>query len=276
MIYGYARVSTEAQDLTSQLAQLTAAGCEKVFREKLTGTNADRPQLQKLIIKLAPGDVVIIPAVEREVPGAPGLLSIGGASPGWEKEQRRYYTYAHLGLALALVGTMMEAVPPICTAFGSARRRRRPFPSTDNSGRITVPGPGQTVHLLTKRGVLGVLWNMRRDEGRNVHELKFYTTDDLRRLYQTEKIDPIRLSDGIVSRVQLEAMIRWRVWWERFGYVALLLVSVIAALGALAGAVFASFAWRFPVPPPNKTGAARDRIFQERLTMFSAANGFRG
>ena len=50
MIYGYARVSTEAQDLTSQLAQLKAAGYEKVFREKLIGTNADRPQLQKLII----------------------------------------------------------------------------------------------------------------------------------------------------------------------------------------------------------------------------------
>src|SRR5271170_8077931 len=65
MIYGYARVSTGAQDLTSQLAQLKAAGCEKVFREKLTGTTADRPQLQKLITKLAPGDVVIIAAVDR-------------------------------------------------------------------------------------------------------------------------------------------------------------------------------------------------------------------
>jgi Resolvase, N terminal domain len=65
MIYGYARASTEAQDLTGQLAQLKAAGCEKVFREKLTGTNADRPQLQKLIDDLAGGDVVIIPAVAR-------------------------------------------------------------------------------------------------------------------------------------------------------------------------------------------------------------------
>jgi DNA invertase Pin-like site-specific DNA recombinase len=65
MIYGYARVSTEAQDLTSQLAQLKAAGCEKVFREKLTGTTADRPQLQKLKAALAPGDVVIIPAADR-------------------------------------------------------------------------------------------------------------------------------------------------------------------------------------------------------------------
>src|SRR6267378_3046218 len=65
MIYGYARVSTDAQDLTSQLAQLKAAGCEKVFREKITGTTADRPQLRKLMAALAHGDVVIIPAVDR-------------------------------------------------------------------------------------------------------------------------------------------------------------------------------------------------------------------
>jgi DNA invertase Pin-like site-specific DNA recombinase len=65
MIYGYARVSTDAQDLTSQLAQLKAAGCDKVFREKITGATADRPQLKKLMAALAHGDVVIIPAVDR-------------------------------------------------------------------------------------------------------------------------------------------------------------------------------------------------------------------
>jgi DNA invertase Pin-like site-specific DNA recombinase len=65
MIYGYARVSTEAQDLTGQLAQLKAAGCEKVFRDKLTGATADRPQLRRLIAALSHGDVVIIPAVDR-------------------------------------------------------------------------------------------------------------------------------------------------------------------------------------------------------------------
>src|SRR5271157_5162721 len=65
MIYGYARVSTEAQDLTGSTAQLKAAGCQKIFREKITGTTADRPQLKKLMAALAHGDVVIIPAVDR-------------------------------------------------------------------------------------------------------------------------------------------------------------------------------------------------------------------
>lgn len=65
MIYGYARVSTDAQVLTSELAELKAAGCEKVFREQITGATADRPQLKKLIAILTHGDVVVISAVDR-------------------------------------------------------------------------------------------------------------------------------------------------------------------------------------------------------------------
>ena len=65
MIYGYARVSTAAQDETGQVRQLKAAGCEKVFREKITGTTADRPQLAKLMKALAPDDVVITPPFTR-------------------------------------------------------------------------------------------------------------------------------------------------------------------------------------------------------------------
>jgi DNA invertase Pin-like site-specific DNA recombinase len=76
MIYGYTRVSTDAQDLTSQLAQLKAAGCEKVFREKITGTTTDRPQVHKLMKALLPGDVVISPAVDRLSRDATDLLVI--------------------------------------------------------------------------------------------------------------------------------------------------------------------------------------------------------
>ena len=64
-IYGYARVSTDAQDLTHQLAQLKAAGCAKIYREKISGATAERPQLKKLLKVLTPGDVIIIAAVDR-------------------------------------------------------------------------------------------------------------------------------------------------------------------------------------------------------------------
>ena len=65
LLYGYARVSTDAQDLSSQLAQLKVAGCTRIFREKVSGATADRPQLRKLMATVSDGDVVIIPAVDR-------------------------------------------------------------------------------------------------------------------------------------------------------------------------------------------------------------------
>ncbi len=65
MIFGYARVSTDAHDLTSQVAQLKAAGCERVFPEKTSGATANRPQLKRLMASVGQGDVVIIPAVDR-------------------------------------------------------------------------------------------------------------------------------------------------------------------------------------------------------------------
>jgi DNA invertase Pin-like site-specific DNA recombinase len=65
MIYRYARVSTDAQDLTNQVAQLKDAGCATIFREKIGGATADRPQLKKLMAKLTADDVVVIPAVDR-------------------------------------------------------------------------------------------------------------------------------------------------------------------------------------------------------------------
>jgi DNA invertase Pin-like site-specific DNA recombinase len=65
MIYGYARVSTEAQDLASQIAVLEAVGCEKMYFEKLSGATRERPRLNRLLAKLVLGDTVIIPAVDR-------------------------------------------------------------------------------------------------------------------------------------------------------------------------------------------------------------------
>jgi len=47
--YGYARVSTNGQDLAAQEAELMAAGCAKVFKEKVSGAKTDRAELAKVI-----------------------------------------------------------------------------------------------------------------------------------------------------------------------------------------------------------------------------------
>jgi DNA invertase Pin-like site-specific DNA recombinase len=55
MIIGYARVSTNDQDLSSQLDELKQAGATKIYREKISGARSDRPELAKLMRSLGPG-----------------------------------------------------------------------------------------------------------------------------------------------------------------------------------------------------------------------------
>ena len=67
-LIGYARVSTVGQTLDSQLEQLRAAGCSSrnIFREKVTGARADnRRELNRMLGKLAPGDVVTVTRIDR-------------------------------------------------------------------------------------------------------------------------------------------------------------------------------------------------------------------
>ena len=75
-IYGYARVSTGGQTLDAQITQLKAAGAEKVFREKVSGARADRPELKRLIRALGQGDVVLITRLDRLARSTRDLLNI--------------------------------------------------------------------------------------------------------------------------------------------------------------------------------------------------------
>ena len=87
---------------------------------------------------------------------------------------------------------------------------------------------------MTWRDVLCVRHHI---EGRNKLELQLYTTDDLRQRYQESGDSSIKLRDGIVTRVELVAEIRWRVFWARFGYGVVLVMTVIAAIAAVIAAL---------------------------------------
>ena len=75
-LIGYARVSTSGQTLDVQLDQLGEAGCEKVFRETISGARADRPELRKALERLESGDVLMVTRLDRLARSTRDLLDI--------------------------------------------------------------------------------------------------------------------------------------------------------------------------------------------------------
>lgn len=64
-IFGYARVSTEAQNLDRQIDALKKYGVDIIYNEKMTGTKKDRPELSKLLERITKGDTIVIESLSR-------------------------------------------------------------------------------------------------------------------------------------------------------------------------------------------------------------------
>lgn len=62
---GYARVSTADQNLDAQIDALTAAGCERIYSDKVSGKLAKRPELDKALEYLRPGDTLVVTKLDR-------------------------------------------------------------------------------------------------------------------------------------------------------------------------------------------------------------------
>jgi DNA invertase Pin-like site-specific DNA recombinase len=73
---GYARVSTRDQKEDSQVDELTAAGCTKVYVDKCTGKHAKRPQLDRCLASLRAGDVLVITRLSRAMRSLKHLLEL--------------------------------------------------------------------------------------------------------------------------------------------------------------------------------------------------------
>src|SRR6266436_3177856 len=75
MIYGYARVSTDGQSVTAQVAELRKHGAGKVFREVASGAKTDRAQLRRLLDQLDAGDVLTVTRLDRLARSTRDLLN---------------------------------------------------------------------------------------------------------------------------------------------------------------------------------------------------------
>src|SRR3546814_6768155 len=76
MIYCDGGDSANGQDLAHQLAQLDAAGCTKIYREKVSAATAERPQLKRATGALDAGDVLMVTATDRLARNTRDLLNI--------------------------------------------------------------------------------------------------------------------------------------------------------------------------------------------------------
>jgi DNA invertase Pin-like site-specific DNA recombinase len=113
-IFGYARVSSSSQTLAAQDAELHKAGAVKVYREKISGAAARRPQLEKLLRVISEGDVVLVTRLDRLARSTRDLLNIldkiskAGAQFKSLRETWADTTTAHGRLMITFLGGIAE------------------------------------------------------------------------------------------------------------------------------------------------------------------------
>src|SRR6516162_8332254 len=128
--YGYARVSTNGQDLDSQEAELLAAGCAQVFKEKASGAKTDRAELAKAIRRLDAGDVLVVTRLDRLARSTRDLLNIldaiGKAGAGFKslKDTWADTTTPHGRLMLTVLGGLAEFERELIRARTDDGRKR--------------------------------------------------------------------------------------------------------------------------------------------------------
>jgi DNA invertase Pin-like site-specific DNA recombinase len=73
---GYARVNTVDQDLAVQIGELKAAGCGRVYGDKQSGKDTQRPGLKRLLREVQPGDQIVVYKIDRVARSLRDLLNI--------------------------------------------------------------------------------------------------------------------------------------------------------------------------------------------------------
>src|SRR5215475_509472 len=128
-LFGYARVSTRDQNLAAQDAELMAAGCAKVFKEKVSGAKTDRPELAKVIGRLEPSDVLVVTRLDRLARSTRDLLNVlGKRGVGFKSPKDAWAdtTTPHGKLMLTILGGLAEFEHELIRArTGEGRKRAK-------------------------------------------------------------------------------------------------------------------------------------------------------
>src|SRR5438034_179048 len=169
-VFGYARVSTRDQDLAGQIADLQAAGCGNIFKEKASGARTDRPELAKVIRRLEAGDVLVVTRLDRLARSTRDLLNIldaiGKAGAGFKslKDTWADTTTPHGRLMLTVLGGLAEFERELIRArTGEGRKRAKE--SGVRFGRPHKLTPHQRQEALARREAGETLMDIARSYG---------------------------------------------------------------------------------------------------------------
>ena len=158
-LIGYARVSTYGQTLDTQLEQLRAAGCtsRNIYREKVTGARPDRRELNRMLGKLAPGDVVIVTRIDRLARSTFDLFAIVKQIVDARAQFRSLAEpWADTGTS---TGDLMLAVLGAWGTWSATRHahRRRQEPHLDQVGAVPNRCPLRGRFGIASIGATGVI-----------------------------------------------------------------------------------------------------------------------
>lgn len=168
--FGYARVSTDGQTLAAQDAALTAAGCSKIFAEKISGAKSDRAQLAKLLKAVGEGDTIIVTRLDRLARSTRDLLNVldalgkAGATFKSLADTWADTTTMHGRLMLTVLGGLAEFERELIMArTGEGRRRAKA--AGKHMGRPAKLSPFQRQEALKRREAGESLTDIARTYG---------------------------------------------------------------------------------------------------------------
>ncbi len=177
MIFGYARVSTQDQNLDAQLDALKAAGAERIFKEKITGKAKSRPELDKLLEQLRTDDVIVVTKYDRLARSLKNLIDIV------EAIRERGAGFRSLGED---IDTTTPAGRLVFHVFGSIAEFER-----ERIGERTSEG----LAAARSRGRIGgrpaALSPEQRAEARQMRDIEHRPISEIARLFKVSK-DTVR------------------------------------------------------------------------------------
>jgi DNA invertase Pin-like site-specific DNA recombinase len=135
MLIGYARVSTDDQDLRLQRTALKEAGCRRTLEEKVSGAKRDRPELARMIEQLRESDTIVVTRLDRLARSTRDLLDIA--------EKLKEAGAGLRSLAEPWADTTSPAGRMVLTVFaGIAEFERELIHQRTSSGRVAAKARG--------------------------------------------------------------------------------------------------------------------------------------